>query len=308
MSIKVGIGLANFPFSNTQAFWRWVDLCETGGVDSIWQSDRLSGRDPNLDCLSVMAALAGATQRIKFGMNVASVALRDPFVLAKQCATIDVLSNGRLLPAFGIGSALSKDYTATGTPTKGRGKRANEALQLIARLWKEDSVTFNGEYFQYENASVSPKPVQKNIPMWVGGTSDAAVERTVKYATGWQAGLDAPADVKRVVSAIRAKAKEYDKKIDDDHYGAGFAYRFGSPDDPVMDKAKSAFKARLGREVDDLMVAGDTEIIMQTLKAYVDAGASKFILRPIAKDDEDWMVQTRALIEQILPAVDALNP
>ena len=82
MSINAGIGLMEFPFSGGKAFWKWVELCETGGVDSIWQSDRVVSREPVLECMSVMAALAGATDRIKFGMNVASVGLRDPLLLA----------------------------------------------------------------------------------------------------------------------------------------------------------------------------------------------------------------------------------
>src|SRR5262245_22631275 len=104
MTIGVGIGLMEFPFSGAREYWRWVDLCEGGGIDSIWQTDRLLSREPMLECMTVMAALAGRTRRLKFGMNVVSLALRDPVLLAKQCATIDVLSEGRLLPAFGIGS------------------------------------------------------------------------------------------------------------------------------------------------------------------------------------------------------------
>lgn len=138
MTVSAGLGIANFPFAAADAFWDWVDLCETSGVNSIWQSDRIISPDPNLECMSVMAALAGRTRRIKFGMNVASLGLRDPVLTAKACATIDVLSNGRLLPAFGVGSARSRDYTATGTPTKGRGKRAAEGLEIMSRLWSED--------------------------------------------------------------------------------------------------------------------------------------------------------------------------
>ena len=107
MTISVGMGIAAFPFADARGFWRWVDLCEAGGVDSIWQSDRVISTAPALECMSVMAALAGRTRRLKFGMNVVSLALRDPVLVAKQCATIDVLSEGRLLPAFGIGSLLT---------------------------------------------------------------------------------------------------------------------------------------------------------------------------------------------------------
>ena len=84
---------------STDGFWRWVDLCEAGGIDSIWQTDRIVSRQPILECMTALAAIAGRTRRIKFGVNVVSLALRDPVLLAKQCATIDVLSQGRLLPA-----------------------------------------------------------------------------------------------------------------------------------------------------------------------------------------------------------------
>ena len=107
MTVSAGIGIANFVFDDVKGFWRWVALCDEGGVDSIWQSDRLMGSEENLECMSVMAALAGATRRIKFGMNVASLGLRDPVITAKACATIDVLSEGRLLPAFPRGHTAS---------------------------------------------------------------------------------------------------------------------------------------------------------------------------------------------------------
>ena len=125
MSIAVGLGLSDFPFSGGNSFWRWVDMCETSGVDSIWQTDRLVSRHPILECITTMAALAGATKRIKFGMNVVSVSLRDPLLLAKQCATIDVLSEGRLLPAFGVGNSRGPEWDAVSLNTKGRGRRTN---------------------------------------------------------------------------------------------------------------------------------------------------------------------------------------
>ena len=172
MTYGVGLGIANFPFADADGFWRWVQLCEEGGVDSIWQSDRIVSKDPHLECMSVMAALAGATRRLKFGMNVASAGLRDPLLLAKQCATIDVLSKGRLLPAFGVGSAIGPEWEATGRTTKRRGVRTDECLTLISRLWSEESVTFHGEFFQYTDVSISPRPVQPDIPLWVGGSAE----------------------------------------------------------------------------------------------------------------------------------------
>ena len=117
MGVAIGVGCAEFPFSGAAAYWRWIDMCEAGGVDSIWQTDRIVGHQPFLESMTTMAALAGRTRRMRFGMNVVSLAFRDPVLLAKQCATIDVLSEGRLLPAFGIGSPLGPEWEALGVDT-----------------------------------------------------------------------------------------------------------------------------------------------------------------------------------------------
>lgn len=307
MTISAGIGIGNFPFADGAGFWRWVDLCEAGGIDSIWQSDRLVGKEPNLECMSVMAALAGATKRMKFGMNVASLGLRDPFILAKQCATIDVLSNGRLLPAFGVGSALGSDYGARGVPTRGRGQRTDEGLELISRLWREDSVDFEGRHYQYQNASISPRPLQQPMPLWTGGSADAAVERSARWSTGWQAGIDTPEQVEPVIRAIKARAAELGRSIDEDHFGAGFGFRFGDDDDPVSRGYRAALEKRLGKDPSPYVAIGDSEIIIERIRAYHAAGAHKFILRPMAADTDDMIAQTRLLIEQVLPAVAAMN-
>src|SRR4051794_450165 len=118
MTVAIGLGLMDFPFAGAEGWWRWVDLCEAGGVDSLWQTDRLVSRQPILECMTAMAALAGRTRRLKFGMNVVSMALRDPVLVAKQCATIDMLSGGRLLPAFGVGSPLAPEWEALAIDTR----------------------------------------------------------------------------------------------------------------------------------------------------------------------------------------------
>ena len=307
MTISAGIGIANFPFADARGFWRWVDMCESGGVDSIWQSDRLISRDPNLECMSVMAALAGATKRIKFGMNVASLGLRDPVLTAKQCATIDVLSDGRLLPAFGLGSTRSRDYSATGIATRRRGKRMDEALVIMSRLWVEEAVTFEGEHFRLDAASISPKPLQDPMPLWIGGSAAAAIERTARWGTGWQAGIASAEHVEPVVNAIKTRAAEVGRSIDEDHFGAGFGFRFGSPDEPIMRRYIAGFMRSMGKPPDAFTAIGGADEIMALLNHFRAAGAHKFILRPIASDTEEMLEQTRRMIDEVLPRVEELN-
>src|ERR1700751_6169150 len=146
-NVAIGLGLMEFPFSGIGSYWRWVDLCEAGGIDSLWQTDRMISREPILEGMSMMAALAGRTRRLNFGVNVLSLVFRDPGVLAKQCATVDVLSEGRLLPAFGIGSPLAPEWRTLNLDTKTRGRKTDEGLEIIRRLWSEDAVDFEGVHY-----------------------------------------------------------------------------------------------------------------------------------------------------------------
>jgi probable F420-dependent oxidoreductase len=273
VSVRIGLGVAAFPFSSARAFWRWIELCEERGVDSIWQSDRLLASTaaplPQLEAMSLMAALAGATERLKFGMNVVVLPLRDPLVLAAECATIDFLSDGRLLPAFGVGADAAPAWVATGREPRGRGARANEALEVMTRLWSEERVTFEGEHYRYEDASIAPRPTQQPMPLWIGGSSPAAVRRVLRFGNGWLAGLQSPAQVAPVVVSIREEAERQGRRIPEDHYGASITYRFGSWHEPEVERA------------------------------------AEFVLRPIAEGDDDVMEQTLRLVEEVLPPVHA---
>lgn len=307
-SVAVGLGLAEFPFGNADGYWRWVDLCEAGPVDSLWQTDRLVSTQPMLECMVAMAALAGRTRRLKFGMNVVSLALRDPVLAAKQCATIDMLSGGRLLPAFGIGSPIAPEWKALHVDTATRGRKTDEALEIIHRLWTEEKVDYTGTHYRLSGASIAPRPVQPDLPMWIGGSSEAAIRRTARYGTGWQAGPEMPDQVAPVIAAIRAAAAAAGRRIDEDHYGAGFPFRFGRSDDPILARAMDAYRKRTGRDPLGYFAIGDAEHIVARIAAYVEAGVSKFILRPAAEGEEDMMAQTRLLVAEVLPQVAARWP
>ncbi len=302
-SIAVGLGLQDFPFDSIDGYWRWVDLCEAGGVDSLWQTDRIISREPILECMVTMAALAGRTLRLKFGMNVVSLALRDPVLAAKQCATIDVLSRGRLLPGFGIGSPLAPEWSALSIEPKTRGKRTDEALVILRRLWTEDVVDFRGAHWTLQGASIAPRPVQAELPMWIGGSSEAAIRRTAKLGTGWQGGPETPAEVERVVAAIKTATVEAGRSIDEDHYGAAFPFHFGTAEPTRFERLQAAYRQRTNNDPAGYFVFGDAQAIVRRVGEYVDAGASKFILRPLGRGDAEMMAQTQRLIDEVLPEV-----
>jgi probable F420-dependent oxidoreductase len=303
MSVRVGLGLANFPFSGPRPFWRWVETCEESAVDSLWQSERLVSDVAYLEPMSLMASLAGGTDRLKFGMTVVVASLRDPLLLAKECATIDYLSDGRLLPAFGVGSDLIPEWRATGRDPAGRGRRADELFELCARLWSEEKVSFSGEFYRYTDARIEPKPKQQPLPLWIGGSSRAAIRRTARLGTGWLAGIQTPGQVAPVVEAIRKETEAVGRSIDPDHYGAGFSFRFGSWEEPIVQRSAELL-GRLGRmdPREYLAVGGAGEIVARA-REYVDAGISKFVLRPVAAGDAEFQDQTERLIAEVIPRI-----
>ena len=297
-----------FPFSGGQAYWRWVDLCEEAGVDSLWQTDRLISSEPYLESLTSLAALAGRTRRLKFGMNVLSLGQRDPVLVAKQCATIDFLSGGRLLPAFGVGSDRSPEWAAMNLDPKVRGARTDEALEIIQRLWTEDKVEFEGRHYRLTGATISPKPVQPDLPIWIGGSSPAAIRRTARFGTGWQGGAETPAAAGRVVAAIKAALLESGRTIDEDHYGAGFPFWFGGPEDGGVAQTLATYRGLGLADPLGYFAIGDADSIIARIEAYIDFGISKFILRPMGRDDVELMHQTEALLSQVLPKASARWP
>jgi alkanesulfonate monooxygenase SsuD/methylene tetrahydromethanopterin reductase-like flavin-dependent oxidoreductase (luciferase family) len=192
--------------------------------------------------------------------------------------------------------------------TTTRGRKTDEALEIISRLWSGEAVDFDGRHFKLTKTSIAPVPVQPDLPMWIGGSSEAAIKRTARVGTGWQAGPETPEAVGEVIAGIKKALLETGRTIDEDHYGAAFAFRFGGPDDPGVAKVMEQYRARTGRDPKDLFAMGDAAVILQRLSDYIEAGASKFILRPIADGDVEMLAQTKRLVEEVLPQVAARWP
>ena len=143
--------------------------------------------------------------------------------------------------------------------------------------------------------------------MWIGGSSEAAIRRTARYGTGWQSGAEAPADVGKVVAAIKKAVVEAGRTIDEDHYGAAFPFYFGTRDG-VVSAAMAAYEKRTGRDPSRYFAIGDEQVVVDRVAEYVAVGVEKFILRPVGADGDEVIAQTRKLIEKVLPQVEERWP
>jgi probable F420-dependent oxidoreductase len=252
--------------------------------------------------MTTLAAVAARTSRLKFGPSVLVLPYRTPVVAAKEMATIDYLSGGRLLPAVGVGVELPKEFEASGVPFKERGRRTDEAIQVIRRLWLEDQVTFHGEFYRLDRVTIFPKPAQTPPPIWIGGKSEAAVKRTGRLGDGWIPSFITPEEFERGVEAVKRFAREAGRHVPDDHFGALINYAIAdSPE--VAFRMASPYIPR--NRVDEATLAASTafgppEVIAKKIEEYVAGGGSKFILRPLCPP-EMMLEQLQRLAEEIIP-------
>ncbi len=310
MKIKYRIGVMPGPWpagpDGRDFFWRFVDLCERTDIDSVWFNERLSAPQPVLDPLTAMAAVAARTRRLKFGPSVLVTPFRPPVLLARELATIDYLSGGRMLPAFGVGVEQEREFRAAGVPFKERGRRTDEAIAIMRRCWAEDEVTFAGEFWQLEHVTVLPRPVQQPFPVWIGGNSEAAMRRAGRLGDGWIPSFITPEQFRIGVEKTQAFAAAADRDATADHFGA-LVYCCFAPDPATARATALPFIPRA--RVDDPMLAqcaafGPPEVLAERLEQYVRGGGSKFIVRPMCPPAQ-MLDQLARVAQEVVPLFHA---
>lgn len=192
--MKSGVNLINFgPSANPRSLRRWAQLAETLGYHLLMTSDHVATtRDvaerypaPFYEPLTTLGWLAGITERVEIGTTVAILPYRSPLETARAFANIDQLSGGRCILGIGVGWAR-EEFQALNLPFEKRGAMTSEYLAAIKQFWTQDSATFDGQFVQYEGVQTAPRPVRTpHPPIWVGGSSDAALRRTVRLADAW---------------------------------------------------------------------------------------------------------------------------
>ncbi len=158
-----------------------VDRCEELGFDSLWVSERIGSPAP--DPLVALAVAAGRTERMKLGTSVLVLPGRNPVILAKEMASLDVLSGGRFLPGVGLGIADPPEQRAFGVERKERGRRHDEALDLMRKCWTGEVVSHRGDFYSVDDVQVLPVPVQDPLSVWLGGAAPPSCDASAGWAT-----------------------------------------------------------------------------------------------------------------------------
>jgi len=304
MSIAIGYmpGAFGQGGENPDYLRQLVEVGDKHGYDSIWLSDRIVSDKFSLEPMIALSMVAAYSQRMKFGTSVLAMPLRNPVVLAKQIATLDFLSQGRFFPAVGLGQEEPEEYEACGVTKEGRVTRTEEGIRLMRRLWEEDSVTHEGEYYTCHNVSITPKPFFKpSPPVWIGGRSPAAARRVGRVGDGWLVSSATTQEVTEGREIIFDTAKENNREIEDDHVGVLIGYYISSNVEETVAKTyKYVTRHRPDAYFTEYSALGPSEAISETIQRYVEAGASKFVMRPLCQAEET-MEQLDLLGKDVLP-------
>ena len=296
MSVRVGIGIG--PFGDFGAslggFLRHVELVEELGFDSLWLSDSATMAGPAP--LVALAAAAARTTNLKLGTSVLVAPARNAVLLAKELATIDSLSGGRLLPAFGLGVAREPEAAAVGIPRAERAARMEEAMEIVRLLWSGEPVTYEGRFASLAEVTLTPTPTRPSLDIWLGGSSPAALRRTGRLADGWLGAFVSPDELANCVAQIVEAADEAGREIEDDHYGTTL-FAAASPS-ALTPEALSLLRLRSELALEDHVAIG-AQALRELIERFVEAGADKFVVIPIAEDVPAWLEELR---------VDAVAP
>ena len=219
--MKFGVCVPNYGESSSQEAIRTVALeAERAGCDSVWSTDHIlmpinSGTpyERIFDSMTTLSYLASITDRAKLGISSLITAMRNPVVVAKQLATIDNLSDGRIMIATSAGWN-EREFAHLGSNFHNRGKRLDASIRLIRALWKGET-SFKSRVLGVEFSDVifEPRPIQKHLSIWIGGTSEAAMKRAVTLGDGWHPNVQPLDQFTKLVSDFRgispdAKTKE----------------------------------------------------------------------------------------------------
>ena len=183
--------------------------------------------DPFHETFAVLAFLAGVTKTIGLSSGVLILPQRQTGVVAKQATEVDILSGGRLRLGIGVGWN-HVEYAALGTDWKTRGARQAEQVEVMRRLWSGELVTFRGRFHDLEEVNIVPPPIQRPIPIWFGGSSDAVVKRAARLGDGWMPIMAPDEEAEAKLAALRGHLKEFGR--DEASFGIEAWLRMYEPD------------------------------------------------------------------------------
>jgi len=278
VKIRFGIGLG--ADTGPEQLASIVDHLEATGVDSLWFSELVYSKA--VDPFVGMAYALARTTNLKVGTSVAVLPGRHPVLVAKQLASLAGLAPKRVLPVFGLRSAIPAEREIFVVPDGERAAVFDESLQLLRSVLEQEDVAFAGDYFAVSAADVEPRPA-KPLDIWLGGSAPAAFRRIGQLGDGWLGSFLTPEEARGGREQIQRAAAQADREIEADHFGINLAVGDGDMPDGLIAAVK-----RRRPDVDPAdLIAADWSQLHRRLDAYLAAGLTKFVIRPAQQANID---------------------
>jgi probable F420-dependent oxidoreductase len=275
--MKVRIGISLGPAGTPGQFADTVDLLEQAGVDSLWLSEITYS--PLVEPFTGMAFALARTRRLKAGTGVSVLPGRNPVLVAKQLASLAGLAPGRVLPVFGVLPAQPAERVLFDVPDGRRAAVFDESLRLIRLLLTAERVSFDGEFFTVSDATVGTLPA-KPLDIWLGGSAPAGLRRVGRLADGWLGSLLTPAEAGAAVKIIQEAAAEERREVEDDHFGLSLPLTLAGNGHGIPAPLLASINRRRPGADPATLVAQGWDGARRMIGQYVEAGLSKFVVRP----------------------------
>lgn len=283
-----------------------VDRIEALGYDSVWTGEHIFFYGPTFDALTVLAACAARTSRITLGTAVFLLPLRPAAIAAKEVASLDLISGGRVVLGVGVGGEYPKEFEACGVPVNERGRRTDEAIRVLRMLWTESNVSFEGRFTHLDGVTLMPRPARPGgPPIWVAGRSDGAIRRAGRLGDGYVPYLFSPERYRESLTKVREQAEAAGRDPD---AVTPALYQFiclaGSYEEAKTIAASDLqrrYNQPFDRIVDRYVVMGNADDCARRLGDFAEAGARHFILVPITPNMADFLPHVEAYARDILP-------
>ncbi len=276
------------------------------GFDSVWASDHVVMPEKHTgmfsevfyDPLILLSYIAAETLTIKIGTSVIILPYRNPVVVAKMIATLDVLSQGRVI--FGVGPGwMREEYEALSVPYEKRGARTNEYIRAIKELWTNDDPNFDGEYCGFSNIKFYPRPAQEpHPPILIAGSSDYAISRAVELGDGWQPTWVSPEDVEIGISKLHRIADKKGRDL------SAFTYSVRNRLHIVDSDYESLNENEAANDDPPFVLRGTIVEITDYIKSYQDLGVSHIVLDPAAESLDDIFHTMEIVSREIMPDIN----
>ena len=282
-------------------------------IDSLWTGGHVASSNPSPEALMSLARLSAATERVKIGTSILLLPLYSPAIVAKQIADLDRATGGRVILGVGVGGEYPQEFRACGVPVEERGRRTDEAIPLLRRLWSAEPISHDGRFYPMRDVKVHPAPAQEGgPPIVVAGRKDPAMRRAALLGDGWMPYLYSPRRYASSVARIRELAEEGGRDL---HLFEWYAFIFVNTQRDGRQARREAaammggtYDQDFGPLVDSVAAAGTPGEVLEKVEQFVAAGARHLIFLPATTQTAGYDAIVRDLVEEVLPALRARPP